>query len=229
MRGLRSFFIMLLLCCAFYGPAHAGNHEPHYVTTADLPPQLLPPPPAEGSAAWKKNIQGVLAAQKHISTDDLMAMRDEQHLRLELIVSVIGADFTLEKFPRSYALLRNVMEDAEGISGVDKKFWHTRRPYLTDSHVRLMVDRIDQSPAYPSGHTTDTRVVAEVAGLLFPEHLTDLRAKADSIAHHRIEAGVHYPDDIDGGRMLAMLIVGSLMKSDDFKDDLAAARDELHP
>lgn len=92
-----------------------------------------------------------------------------------------------------------------------------------------MVDRIDASPAYPSGHTSSSRVAAEVLGLLFPDRLAALRAKADSIAAHRIQAGVHYPVDIESGRLLAMLVLGALLKSDAFQSDLAAAREEMNP
>jgi acid phosphatase (class A) len=227
MRFLRLALVLLACICTGPIPLHAASAEAHYISTAELPPQLLPPPPAEGSASWRKNIQEVLAAQRHISKADLAAMRDEQHVRLGLITDVIGPDFTREKFPRTYALLDRVFADSENIDHADKQFWHTRRPYLTDKHVQLFVDRIDQSPAYPSGHTTFSRVIAEVLGMLYPDRLADLRVRADAIAYHRIEAGVHYPVDIEGGRLLAMLIVGALEKSDDFQSDLAAAKEEI--
>ena len=225
----RLLSLLILIGGLFCAPLEAADLQSHYVTGAELPPQLLAPPPAEGSPAWKKNIQGVLDAQKHMNADDLTAIRDEQHLRLSLMTDVIGPDFTREKFPRAYALLDHVLEDSENICGADKQFWHTRRPYLTDPHVKLMVDRIDQSPAYPSGHTSGSRVVAEVLGMLYPDHLAALRAKADSIAAHRIEAGVHYPGDVEGGRLLAMLIIGALEKSTEFQFDLVAAREEISP
>jgi acid phosphatase (class A) len=208
-------------------PLYAASGESHYVSTAELSPQFLPPPPAENSSGWKKNIQGVLAAQRHIGAGDLAAMRDEQRVRLSLMTDVIGPGFTREKFPRTFLLLDRVFEDSENIAHADKQFWHTRRPYLTDKRVKLLVDRIDQSPAYPSGHACFSRVVAEVLGMLYPERLADLRARADAIAYHRIEAGVHYPGDIEGGRLLAMLIIGAMAKSDEFQSDLEAARDEI--
>ena len=58
---------------------------------------------------------------------------------------------------------------------------------------------LNNSPAYPSGHTTDTCVLAEILVLLLPEKMSALRARADEIAWHRVEAGVHYPVDLEGG------------------------------
>ena len=91
----------------------------------------------------------------------------------------------------------------------------------------MYVNPIDASPAYPSGHSTSSRVLAEILGMLAPDKLSALRARADAVAHHRIQAGVHYPVDVEGGRMLAMLIVGYLTANEDFQDDLAAAKKEI--
>ncbi len=221
--------IALVVFLLFPCPSFAADYQSTYVTPEDLPPQLLVPPPAEGSAAWKKDIQDVLRAQRHVSESDLAAMRDEQHVRLDSITSGLGPNFTREKLPKTFALLDHVFTDALVVTEADKKFWHTRRPYLTDPRVKLYVDRIDSSPGYPSGHTSSMRVVAEILGVLMPDRLQDLRIRAEAIAHHREEAGAHSPSDLEGGRMLAMLIVGALLKSDAFQDDLAAAREEIAP
>jgi acid phosphatase (class A) len=229
MQILRLFVFLLVVAsgvAAYALPVFA--YEAHYVSVEELPPQLLVPPPSEGSALWRKDIQEVLAAQKHIGGGTLTNVRHEQELRVELVTDVLGPDFTREKFPRPFALIDRVFEDSEAISGADKKFWHIKRPYLADRHVKLFVDRIDQSPSYPSGHTCGSRVVAEVLGMLYPERLEDLRARADSVALHRVVAGVHYPSDIEAGRLLAAMIVGALMKSEAFREDLEEARGE-HP
>jgi acid phosphatase (class A) len=198
-----------------------------YIEQGTLPPQLLPPPPAEGTKEWQKQIAGVLAAQKHISDTDVAAIKDEQHIRLDLMISVMGSDFTREKLPKTFAFLDRVLANASAISRADKEYWHTRRPYLTDKRVKLYINRIDDNPAFPSGHTSEMRVLAEVLGQLRPEKLLDLRARAEEIALHRIEAGAHYPNDVEGGRLLAMLIVGALNANDDFQDDLEVAKKEI--
>lgn len=198
-----------------------------YIAPQTLPPQLLPPPPEEGTESWRREIDGVLAAQKNISATDLAALRDEQYMRLELMTSVIGPDFTAQRFPKCFDLINRAMRDSGAITEADKQFWHTRRPYLADSHVQLLVKPLDKSPAYPSGHTSGTRVLAEILGLLYPQKLDALRSRAAAIAWHRVEAGVHYPVDVRGGDELAMLIVGALLNNADFQSDLDAAREEI--
>ena len=111
-----------------------------YIQAETLPPQLLPPPPAEGSAAWKQQIAQILQAQKHLSSSEFAAMKDEQRVRVEMMISVLDPAFTRGNLPQTFALLDRSLGDAEQVSGQDKKFFHTRRPYLTDDHVKLYVD-----------------------------------------------------------------------------------------
>lgn len=218
--------LALLLFIGLASTAYAGMPEYSYISPDTLPPTLLSPPPVEHSSAWREQIQQVVVAQQHINAHDLDALRQEQHVRLELMTDIVGQNFTREHRPKTFALLDKVLKDSSLITEADKQFWHTRRPYLADPRVHLLVDPINSSPAYPSGHTAEARVIAEVLGLIDPNYLEILRAQADAIAQHRVEAGVHYPNDLVGGRMLAMLIVGALLADDDFQSDLAAARGE---
>ena len=229
MRLSRLLLLAFICFSSLSAPSAVWAFDPMqtYVSAQFLPPDLLPPPPAEGSKEWRAQINAVLQAERRATQADLAAAVDEQKMRLELMTSVMGPTFTRDRLPKTFALLDHVLEGARQVSEADKKFWHTRRPYLTDKRVKLYVDPIDNSPAYPSGHTSESLVLAEVLGMLDPDKRPALRVRAAAIARHRIEAGVHYPCDIEGGRMLAMLIVGSLTGNDDFQDDLAAAKKEL--
>ncbi len=200
--------------------------QPVYLAAGLLPPDILPPPPAEGSPGWKDQIKQVIAAQNHISAEEIAAAKHEQHWQIELFTSDIDPTFTRDKYPKTWALLENVRNDIGAVSETDKNYWHTRRPYLTDKHVKLFVDRIDASPAYPSGHTSGSLVVAEVMGMVKPEWREPLRSQADQIAWHRVEAGVHYPVDLEGGRRVGMAVLGALLQSEKFQSDLAAAKAE---
>jgi len=204
----------------------AAAGTPNYVAPATLPPQLLPAPPTEGTPDWQNQIEKVVMAQRGLNEDELSAIRSEQTVRLEMITPVVSKAFTREQMPKTFALLDRVMADAGSITDADKKFWNTKRPYLADQQVKLLIDPTN-NPSYPSGHVSETRVVAEVLALLFPAQRDALRARAEEIARRRIEAGVHYPVDIEGGRLLAMLVMGALMRSETFHQDLAAAQAEV--
>ena len=213
-------FLLLLLPCG----AEAATT---YINADLLPPTLLAPPPAEASPANKANIAGVLRAQKHVSKEAVAEMKAEQHLTPDLVAAMLGPDYTRENYPATHALIDRAFSDCEAVTAIDKKFWHTRRPYLVSHQVHLLIDPIDTNPSYPSGHTSGSRIVAEVLAQLFPEQQDSLRSKAASIAWHRVQAGVHYPVDIQSGDQVAMLVLGAMTASPDYQRDLAAARAEI--
>jgi len=214
---------MGFLCLMPLAPAAALN----YVDPQLLTPQLLPPPPAEGSREFRHQLDLVGHAQKNLSAAEIDAIRNEQKFRIDLLTGLMGPGFTRDNLPKVFQMLDRVQAGASTIVEVDKRFFHTRRPYLADARVKLYVDRIDNSPAYPSGHTAESRVMAEVLAMLNPAKAAALRSRADEIAWRRVEAGAHYPNDLDGGRDLALLITGALVANDDFQDDLAIARREM--
>ncbi len=197
-----------------------------YMPAAALAPDLLPPPPAEKTPAHKKQLALVRAAQKNIGTDDMTALLDEQKLVITHITSVVGV-MDENRYPLTFALLKRTLKTAEESAARAKKFWHTRRPYLVDKHIKLLVDPVDASPAYPSGHTAAARLLASTLGLVVPDKRTILLARADKIAWHRVQAGVHYPNDLDGGRFLAGMLLGALLQDPNFQADVNAAAGEI--
>jgi acid phosphatase (class A) len=222
-KSLFTVIFMGFLCVGAVLPAYALD----YVDPQFLTPQLLASPPAEGSKEAQRQLGVVERVQKAVLLSDIDAFKNEQKFRLDLMTEVMGPTFTRDNLPKTFQMLDRVLANATNVVETDKKFFHTRRPYLVDPRVKLYVDPIDKSPAYPSGHTAESLVLAEVLGLLCPSKANALRDHANDIAWHRVLAGVHYPGDIDGGRALAMLMTGALVANDDFQDDLTVAKREI--
>jgi hypothetical protein len=208
--------------------AETAAPAPTYIAPATLPPELLPPPPPEGSPEWQEELATIVADQGHApDLNEMAAMRAEQHVKVELLTDGLGPHFTRRDLPKTFALLDHVLTDATLVTAAAKKYWNTRRPYVADPHVKLLIDPPEDPLSYPSGHACVSRVLAEVLGLLVPQKRDDLRARAEEIAERRVEEGVHFSFDLEGGRLLAMLITGALMRSDAFRQDLAAAHEEM--
>lgn len=238
MKPIRNIFVLAFALLLFMAgqstggaSATTGSEDFFYVSPHDLPPELLTTPPPQYSPVEHQQIEAVKAAQQHLSEKEIKEIREEQNIRVELMTKIIGAHLNRDHYPRTYLLLDHVFADTETITRNDKNFWHRKRPYLLDSKIKLLVDPLDKSPSYPSGHACDSRVLAEVLGMLYPNHRDQLRARAESIAEHRVEAGVHTPLDIEAGRLLAMQITGALIENEDFQIDLLAAHEEIltHP
>lgn len=188
----------------------------------------LPAPPRSKSRAAKADIKQIIGAQAFAAPEEIAAAKDEQNLRPELIVKVLGKDLSRTNLPLTYALLDRVGTDVNTISGAAKKHWHTTRPYRLDHRVKLMIDPLPvDNYGYPSGHTSTSLVWAQIMAQLEPDAAARLQHQADRIAWHRVLAGVHTPHDLEGGKKIGAAIFAALVEKPTFQADLAAARAEF--
>ena len=83
------------------------------------------------------------------------------------------------------------------------------------------------SYSYPSGHSTLGTTVAILLSQMVPEKRAELYARGWYYGDERVIAGVHFPTDIEAGRIQATVIVAFMMQNAQFRSDLAAARAEV--
>ncbi len=114
---------------------------------------------------------------------------------------------------------------AETVTDNAKDYYKRPRPYTTDPS--LANGKLEKSFSYPSGHSTESMVLALVLADLFPDQHDAIIAKARSIGWHRVEIARHYPTDIYAGRVLAQAIVREMKESPDFQKDFAVAKAEV--
>jgi acid phosphatase (class A) len=62
---------------------------------------------------------------------------------------------------------------------------------------------------------------------MIPERSMELHARGVLFGYRRILAGVHYPSDVEAGKVAAAAIAESLFQDPQFQSDLAGAREEL--
>ena len=83
------------------------------------------------------------------------------------------------------------------------------------------------SPSYPSGHATVGAMNAILLARMVPERRTALFERGWAYGDARVVSGVHFPSDVEAGRILGTLLVGLLEEDARFRADLEAARKEL--
>lgn len=81
--------------------------------------------------------------------------------------------------------------------------------------------------AYPSGHATNSYMNAFLFASLIPEFTDFFMKDAYDMAHSREIIGVHYPSDSESGRQLAFEVLQELKKSEQFRKDWNAAKEEI--
>jgi acid phosphatase (class A) len=198
----------------------------YYLINHPVTVKLLTTPPAENSDAWKEQIEQVVKANRKVSEQDLSAIQNERSMHPLLMTYLLGDNIVPERLPFLFKLLDQLKQDCDFQSMVAKVTWNTKRPHLLDERVEPLLPPL-QNGAYPSGHTIQAVVWAEVLGTLFPGKKDALRARADEIAWHRVQAGFHYPVDLEGGKEMAYLILGALWQQPQFHVDLWRVRQEL--
>lgn len=214
-----AWFVLALLIGQ---PALADGNGPAVDLAA-----LLPPPPAAGSPAARRDMAGVLAAQARRTPTEIAAAKADQAHSVFRFADVFGAAFTPEQLPRTASFFARVVAyDKSEVKSV-KAFWRHPRPVQASHGVHpLSVEKPDDW-SYPSGHSTLGYTEAVLLANMVPERRAAIFARADLYAHHRIVMGVHYPSDVEAGRLAGTVLGGRLLDDPAWQTDYAAARAEL--
>jgi hypothetical protein len=80
------------------------------------------------------------------------------------------------------------------------------RPYWIDDRIKPMEGTEEFSYSFPSGHAAASRFIALYLSEKFPDLKSDLLKLSEQISRTRIQAGVHFPSDVNAGLALGECI-----------------------
>ncbi|HXP96524.1 MAG TPA: phosphatase PAP2 family protein [Telmatospirillum sp.] len=233
MSLVQRFLLVVVLMVAPIVASHAV--ETPYLTAEDVPLlDLLPPPPAPDSAAQQADMEAVVAAQA-ARTDASAEQAKADSLRSVMrFADVLGAGANDQALPVTKALFRQVARETEELTDLAKARYQRPRPFATNAALHpLLVTPSDgsrptgQSPSYPSGHSAFAAVAGILLAGMVPEQRTAIFVRADTFAHNRLVAGVHFPSDIEAGRIAGTVIANALLHNPRFLADYDRSRTEL--
>lgn len=224
---LRQLTVIAALCLSFVSlPLFAQEKPEHYLPEGrPAASALLPPPPLAGSPEQAADMQEVRTVSRGAPSNDVVIAFSEKEFTIFNFTPAIGDYFQPGKFPKTESFMHNVQTDAETIADNAKNIWKRPRPFMIDPS--LATGKLEKTFSYPSGHSTESMVLALVLADLFPEKHDAIIAEARSIGWHRVEIARHYPTDIYAGRVLAQAIVEQMKESPDYQRDFAAAQAEM--
>ena len=216
-------------------PAPAQGTQPTHPTTAERNPAVqvdatvfIPPPPQAGGAlelAERAVVRGPWTAERR-----QQALEDNAIDAFAAFDSVLGANFTRANFPATYAVLDRAGR-AAGFAGDPVKFVYRRpRPFVSDSAITPCIpddERLRASFSYPSGHAALGFGWALVLAELLPSRADAIIERGRDFSWSRVVCGVHYPSDVDAGRVIAAAAIARIHADPDFQREFAAARAEL--
>jgi acid phosphatase (class A) len=193
-------------------------------TAIDLK-RVLPAPPEPNSLADLADLDTVLRVQEFRSPAEMAeATRDSTLGPMDWSATLLGTDFTATNYPKIAKLFADIRGDMKPYAHTSP-YTHRARPKDRDARVKPILP--SHHGAYPSARTTGTRIWAFVMGEIVPERKADFLAHADKSAWLRVVAGVHYPTDLVGGRLIGEAFIALLQNNPDFNRELAAAKAEF--
>ena len=221
---LRSLLCLLILSLTV--SVHAADKP--YLTHEQLNIlPFLPKPVANGSQEDKAQQALVIAAQKTATAERVaLANRDAEETVYAMFDRVMGERFKPEALPLTTQLFARLGETEDAVIDPVKAHFGRIRPYLNNPEIKAQV-KPSKSGAYPSGHTSRSKMMAIILSVMVPEYQDAIFARAEDYAFSRIVGGMHYPDDLEGGRLAGTVIAATLLADGAFRQDMQSAKTEL--
>lgn len=227
----RIILCSLLLATVAVGGAHAQDAKlkAHLLSSAELDAsRILPPPPAEGSAAAASELselRAVVAARTPATL--AQAKSDDETKNASIFADAMGAGFDLKALPATAKLMAEVRAEEKAAADAAKNRFQRKRPWLIDNSLASCSREDEPLSSYPSGHATMGYSMAVVLADIAPSHAPALLARAKTYAESRLVCGMHFRADIVGGQVLGTAVALELLRNPAFKADRDAAAAEL--
>jgi acid phosphatase (class A) len=195
---------------------------------------LLPAPPAEGSAAFEQDQAVSRASQRLRGTSRYALATADADLGFPhaagTFACALGVPITQEGSPYLYQILRRAMTDAALATSSAKDHYQRTRPFVhygesTCAPADEPMLRGDGS--YPSGHTSIGWAWALILTEIAPERADALLARGRSFGESRLVCNAHWQSDVLEGRAVGAGTVAKLHGNATFRADLVAARAEV--
>jgi len=207
-----------------------------YLAMDEMPNSLfiVPPPPEEGSAAWKLDME---KAAYYVALEDesrkQQAARDaDLHFpeAVEAFNGILKVKISEESTPHVYMVLRRSLADA-GLSTYSAKNHYQRpRPFMVNGAPTCSPEDeeyLRKDGSYPSGHTAIGWAWALILSELFPDQANVILERGKQYGISRNVCNVHWHSDVVSGRMMGAAAVARLHANENFLVDMAAAKKEI--
>jgi acid phosphatase (class A) len=202
--------------------------DPHWLTHDEIKALIKsePPPPVSGSTEDKADLQADVDAQKSRTSVQIDEAKKDEGYSVRLFTDAITPKITPQTDPVTFQFFDELNAQIAKVVGDSKGHWERLRPFLGHP-LTIHPLFLAAGYSYPSGHSTHSYAFATVLGQLYPDQAQAFLDRAHLIAQSRVDAGVHYPTDINEGQVLGKEIAKELLAKPDFQTRLQAAKAEI--
>ena len=220
-------FAGALISLLFCGTAFAKEGDAPF-----LPPDvidlaaMLPPPPPQDSPLAKAELAEVHRAIAAASATEMAQATGDTKEEIFQFANFLGPNFTPDRLPLATTFFAAVGSTEGEFVDPAKKLIGRPRPPVIDPSIGTC-EKLKPSAAYPSGHGTFGYLEAIVLAQMVPEKRDAIFARAAEYGQSRIRCGMHYPSDIEAGKISAYVIATALLRNATFQAQFAPAKAEL--
>jgi acid phosphatase (class A) len=199
-----------LIALLISGTAFAKEGEAPFLSpdAVDLA-AILPPPPAQDGPVTQAEITEIHRAASTASPAEKDQAAVDAKEEVFLFTNVMGPNFTPDRLPLAVKFFAAVGDTEGEFVGPAKKIFGRPRPPLAD-------------PTIGTGY-----LQAIVLAQMVPEKRAAIFQRAAEFGQHRVVCGVHYPSDVEAGKLSAFAISAALLKNAAFQEQFAPAKAEL--
>ena len=105
-----------------------------------------------------------------------------------------------------YSLVEELIGKSKPVILELKNYHDRERPNVGAKRwgIKLNYFHMDsaQTPSFPSGHSAQAKLVANVLSDMYPMHTAELQQAAENISNSRLVSRVHYKSDTEAGKKL---------------------------
>lgn len=199
--------------------AHLISQQVYYVQPDLFKTAEFAPPPAPESAEQLADIGTIMEWQNKRTKADCKKARKTAKATYD---SFWGKQSPFpEPLPAEVTeFFERIALDLEEAVTNMKGRWQRPRPFKAYPGQAEPCIKKSSGYSYPSGHSSFSRVFANVLADIAPERRAEFFAAADEIAMDRVIGGVHFPTDIAAGKRFGDLYHAELLKSEAYRKDV---------
>jgi acid phosphatase (class A) len=222
-RAVAALTLGILISCA----GCLSAHDTAFVDANQVDiTKLLPAPPADGSAMQKSELAELHNIQAN-RTPAMVAAAEADAGEKDMFIfrTTLGPAFSPGALPMTTTLSADIAANEPAVLKPAKQFFDRDRPFVADPTLHNVCPA--DSASYPSSHSTMAYLQADVLAAMVPEMRNAIFARAANYTYNRLVCGVHYPSDVQAGKMVADAMIGPMMRNPTFQAEFVRAQTEL--
>ena len=218
-----------------YLPEVRPGYVAGYLQPAQLPDvaAMLPPPPAEGSAALAADQELYRAASKLEGSSRWKLAASDAELRFphaaQFFSCTLDIPISAEATPHLNMLLRRIRMDASRANDKPKDQYKRVRPFAAtrDPSCTPGEEKAMRPDSYPSGHASIGWAWALALAEIVPDRANAILARGYDFGASRAICRAHFKSDVEAGRLVGAATVSRLHADPVFLAQMGEARREI--